>query len=284
MKHMTYSALALAALLAACATKEEGAPTDAAVAAPHVVTLSLANGAFQAPDTLDAGWNTFRFANHGDEIHYAHAVRLDSGRTVSDLVGAYAVAVRTAGPRPTWITRSGGPGGTAPGDTSTVTHLIEPGRYAWICPVDDRDGNPHFSRGEARPFVVRATASDAEQPAAPEASAVIRLVNYAFALDAPLTTGHHMIRVANEGPDGHDLVLLRLESGKTADDVLAWLQEGEGPPPFRPAGGVAVLAAGMEAFFEADLTAGDYALVCMATAQDGRTHIEHGMIQQVSVR
>jgi hypothetical protein len=50
------------------------------------------------------------------------------------------------------------------------------------------------------------------------------------------------------------------------------------------AGSVAVIASGMEAFFEADLTTGEYILICFAIADDGRTHIEHGMIQQVSVR
>lgn len=277
------TALALPALLAACSTEDEIIPADATIATPNVVMLSLANGTFQAPDTLDAGWVTFRFANLGDESHYAHAVRLDSGQTVPAFVGAYAEAIRTAGPRPTGITRSGGPGGTLPGDTSSVTQALGPGRYVWICPIDDRDGTPHFSKGEAQPFVVRPAASDAGEPPVPEATQTIRLVDYAFVVDDPLPAGHHTIRVENEGPDPHDMALVKLESGKTVDDVLSWLQEGEGPPPFSPAGGVAVLAPGMEAFFDTDLSPGDYVLVCFATAQDGRTHIEHGMIQQFTV-
>lgn len=282
MNYRTQTTLLLAALLAACSTGDEATP-DAVPSAPRVVTLSLANGNFEAPDTLDAGWTTFHFANLGNEIHYAHAVRLDSGRTVPEFLAAYTQAVRTRGPRPTWITRSGGPGGTAPGDTSSVTHIIEPGRYVWICPVDDSTGTPHFASGEARPFVVRAAAASAPALPAPEASQVIRLVNFGFTVDAPLTAGHHTIRVLNEGPDPHDLVMVKLETGRTVDDLRSWLQGPDGPPPFTPAGGVAVLAPGMEAFFETDLTPGDYALVCMATAQDGRTHIEHGMIQQVRV-
>jgi hypothetical protein len=39
----------------------------------------------------------------------------------------------------------------------------------------------------------------------------------------------------------------------------------------------------MESFFEAEFTPGEYVLVCMATAPDGRSHMEHGMIQQVRV-
>jgi hypothetical protein len=39
----------------------------------------------------------------------------------------------------------------------------------------------------------------------------------------------------------------------------------------------------MEAFFDADITSGEYVLACMATAPDGRSHIEHGMIQPFRV-
>jgi hypothetical protein len=65
-------------------------------------------------------------------------------------------------------------------------------------------------------------------------------------------------------------------------------QAGEPPPPLESlmtgAGGIAAIAPGMEAFFETGITPGEYVLVCMATAPDGRSHIEHGMIRQISVR
>jgi hypothetical protein len=48
-------------------------------------------------------------------------------------------------------------------------------------------------------------------------------------------------------------------------------------------GGIAVIAPGMHVFLEADLAPGEYVLACMATAPDGRSHIEHGMIQQVRI-
>jgi hypothetical protein len=50
------------------------------------------------------------------------------------------------------------------------------------------------------------------------------------------------------------------------------------------AGGIAAIAPRMESFFEADFAPGEYVLLCMATAPDGRSHIEHGMVRQVSVR
>ena len=79
--------------------------------------------------------------------------------------------------------------------------------------------------------LVRAAAASARTLPAPEASQVIRLVNFGFTVDAPLKAGHHTIRVLNEGPDPHDLVMVKLEPGKTLDDLRSWLQGPDGPPP-----------------------------------------------------
>ena len=65
-------------------------------------------------------------------------------------------------------------------------------------------------------------------------------------------------------------------------------QTAEPPPPFESmatgAGGIAAIAPGMQTFFDANITPGEYLLLCMATAPDGRSHIEHGMMRQLSVR
>jgi hypothetical protein len=100
--------------------------------------------------------------------------------------------------------------------------------------------------------------------------------------------------VVNDGVQPHDLVLMRLAPGTTVEDVRTGLnperpRRGEQarepvPPPESlgtGAGGVASMRSGMEAFFETQLATGEYVLVCMTTALDGRSHIEHGMIRQV---
>lgn len=59
------------------------------------------------------------------------------------------------------------------------------------------------------------------------------------------------------------------------------------PGPPRPSGSLlrlAAIAPGMEAYFEATLAPGEYVPACMVTAPDGRSHIEHGVIQRVTVR
>ena len=299
MKHPALGGLwiALVALLPACTAGNEAPRQDPAAAAPNVVSLTATEYAIQAPDTIPAGWTTFRLTNLGGEIHYGHIVRLEPGRTVPELVEAYAEAIRTSGPRPKWVTRFGGPGGTAPGDSSAVTQYLEPGSYVWICPVEDANGAPHFGKGESRPFVVRAAdPAEAGPAASPVADVTVRLLDFSFALDAPLRAGRHTVRVENAGVEPHDLVLMKLAPGKTAEDVRTWLnperarrpgQAEEPPPSFESlgtgAGGIAAIAPGMASYFEADFTPGEYVLICMATAPDGRSHIEHGMIRQVSI-
>lgn len=299
MKHLTLGGLwiAFVAVLPACTTEDETPRQNLATTAPNVVSVTATEYAFQAPDTVPTGWITFRLLNQGKEVHYGHIVQLEPGRTVREMVDAYAEAIRTSGPRPKWVRRFGGPGGTAPGDSSSVTQYVEPGSYVWICPVEDSGGHPHFAKGEFKPFVVHAAGPVvANRAAAPDADIVVRLLDYSFAMDPPLRTGRHVIRVENAGVEPHDLVLMKLAPGKTVEDVRTWMNPerprradaaADPPPPLESlgtlAGGIASIAPGMESFFEATFSPGEYVLVCMTTAPDGRSHIEHGMIRQISV-
>jgi hypothetical protein len=290
--------IAFVAVLPGCRTEGDTPRQNLAAAAPNLVSLTATEYAFQAPDSIPAGLTTFRLDNHGKEIHYGHIVGLEPGKTVQNLVDAYAEAIRTSGPRPKWVTRFGGPGGAAPGDSSRVTQHLEPGSYVWICPVEDSAGTPHFAKGEFKPFVVHAADRVvADRQAAPEASMVVRLTDYSFEFDTPPRAGRHTVRVENAGVEPHDLVLMKLAPGKTVQDLGAWLnperarrpgQAGEPAPSPENlgmgAGGIAAIGPGMESFFETTLSPGEYALFCMATAPDGRSHIEHGMVRQISVQ
>jgi hypothetical protein len=256
-------------------------------ARPTVITLPTIDYAFQTPDTLGPGWTTFLLVNNGGQPHMAQLVRLERGMTLEDFLKAYDEAFRTAGPRPEWARRLGGPGVAAPQDTTNATLYLEPGNYAWICLFNLPDGIPHVvGHGMAAPFVVKSATVPPETAAPPEATMVMRLVDYAFNLSAPLTPGRQMIRVENVGSESHEVGVVKLPAGKTVKDFLAWV-ENPGETPVESAGsvagGVTSLAPGANAYFEIDLTPGEYILLCFVTAPGGRSHIEHGMIQQVSV-
>lgn len=72
--------IAIVALVAACTVGNEALRTDAA-AAPRVVTLTAADYAFEAQDTIEAGFITFQLVNNGDQFHMAQLIKLEGEST-----------------------------------------------------------------------------------------------------------------------------------------------------------------------------------------------------------
>jgi len=253
-------------------------------AGSNVVTITVTDSAYDAPDTIPAGFTTVRLVNKGTEHHMAHLVRLDAGRTLGEFVKAYTEAVRTVGPRPVWAMRHGGPQAAPQRESSTMQYL-EPGTYAMICLIPHGGGPYHFMTGMARALVVQAGNVAAPAYTAPTPTVVIRLVDYSFVLDRSLTAGSHVVRIESKGAQPHEIGLLKLAPGKTAKDFQAWARNPQGPPPVtaESQGGVAALAPNLDAYFKVDLTPGEYVLFCLVTAPDGRPHTDHGMIQQIHI-
>src|SRR6185295_10279725 len=120
---------------------------------------------------------------------------------------------------------------------------------------------------------------------APTADVTVQLKDYTFELSKPLASGHQTIRVDNTGPQFHELVLARLEPGKTVDDFGAWAHGGmKTPPPVQFLGGVSPMDANESNSFSVDLVPGEYLLLCfLPDAKDGKEHLTHGMMKQVTV-
>lgn len=257
---------------------------QSAPARNSIVTITVTDSAYSAPDTIPAGFTTVRLVNKGSHYHMAHLVRLDSGRTVEEYLKAYSEAVRTVGPRPAWAKRYGGPG-AAPGGASSTMQQLEPGTYAILCLIQHHDGPYHFMTGMAGSLVVRASDGAATSRAEPKTTIVVRLVDYAFEMSRPLTAGRHVIRAENIGSEPHEIGIAKLAPGKTAKDFAVWAMKPHGPPPVvvSAASGVAALARNLDAYFTVDLTPGEYVIFCFVTAPDGRPHTDHGMIRQVRV-
>lgn len=251
---------------------------------PAVVTVTATDYEFDAPDTLQEGWTTFRLVNNGDAFHAALLVKLEEGRTLNGFRQAYAEALKTGGP---WnaLGLLGGIVGPPPQGTTNATLHLDAGLYAWYCPLGFEDGVPHVvGHAMMRPFVVQQRVGSVPPAAAPEPTVTITMVDYAFHLSAPVTAGQHMIRVENRGPEPHEVILMQLAPGKTLEDVQTWLRDRRSSPPFSNSlGGVVLEEAGAEAYFEGELTPADYVLFCVISAPDGRRHWEHGMILQMRV-
>ncbi len=280
-------ALALVWALAGCtsdrpSTDSAGASTGAAEAtkaAPATVAVTAKDFAFDAPAQTPAGAVTMRLQNHGKEVHQAQLVRFEDGKTVHDL----AAAMKNPGPPPSWMKFVGGPNAAAPGHEVSATAVLEPGQYAYLCFIPSPDGIMHAAKGMIRPFEVTAAPSGAAK-ALPETDVTIKLVDFDFQSSKPLTAGKQRILVENAGPQAHEIVMVKLAPGKSIEDFAIWAESMKGPPPAEPIGGVGVLEKGMRATFTADLTAGDYGLICFVPdAKDGKMHLVHGMMKNIKV-
>ena len=278
------AALALAVVLTGCKSDrpsaEPAASADTDKAAPRVVTVTAADFSFEAPAQIPAGATTFRLVNNGTELHQAQLVRLEDGKTLKDL----GQAMKSHGPPPSWVKFVGGPNGIAPGQEANATAVLAPGQYAYLCFIPSADGQIHVSKGMVRPFEVTA-GSLASATDFPAADVTIKLVDYGFESSEPLTAGRRTIMVENAGPQAHELVLLRLAPGKTAEDFGKWAETGmKGPPPAEPLGGVVALDQGGRGTFEVNLTPGDYGLICFVPdKKDGKPHLAHGMMKNLKV-
>ena len=123
------AASALGLAVPALAQAPASAPGPAAVRAsvkPNIVSVIAHEYAFTMADSLPAGLTTFRLDDQGKELHHITLVRLDSGKTISDLMAA----MKTEGaPPPAWMQFVGGPNTPEPGSIANATLNLTPGYY-----------------------------------------------------------------------------------------------------------------------------------------------------------
>jgi uncharacterized cupredoxin-like copper-binding protein len=107
-----------------------------------------------------------------------------------------------------------------------------------------------------------------------------------FAFDAPtkIPAGATRFELANHGKELHQAQLIRLEDGKTLDD-LAKAMKTPGPPPswVKWVGGPNGIAPGQRANATAVLTPGQYAYICLIPGMDGMMHAAKGMVRPFEV-
>jgi len=260
------------AAVASCKQEEKAAP--AAPVAPHALVVKSKDFAFMAPDTVPAGVTTITLGNDGPGIHHLQLVKLDSGKTVADLMGA----MKNPGPFPRWAQFASGPNAAMPGAATSATVDLTPGNYVMICLVDVPDRIPHFAKGMVRPLTV--VASSGAAAAWPQSEFTITTTEYTFAIPDTIKAGMHDFTVKLAGAQPHEVVVFKFLPGKTMKDLQKWAADYKGPPPVTALGGVTTAMPGMQAQFVANLQPGNYVLVCFVPdIKDGKPHMEHGMVK-----
>jgi hypothetical protein len=200
----------------------------------HGVMVNGLDYSFESPDTLETGYQTLTFTNIGKELHHLQLARLNDGVTLAHFQAALQESEFAAMPLVEFV---GGVGLIVPGQTATATvYLEKPGTYLELCFITNSEGVPHLALGMMKPIEVVAATATTE---APKADLVVDMVDFAFTIPTEIPVGEQVWEIVNHGQQIHELVLGKINEGKTMDDVMTYLQSGgEGPDsPFTPLGG-----------------------------------------------
>ena len=101
-----------------------------------------------------------------------------------------------------------------------------------------------------------------------------------------VAAGLTAIKLHNSGPAPHQLQLLRLDDGVTADQAIAATRSPDPAALLRlatPAGGANAITSGGEQDVTVDLQPGTYLEVCFVPDPDGVPHLAKGMVSTLTV-
>ena len=123
-----------------------------------------------------------------------------------------------------------------------------------------------------------------------EAAEVVEAVagdhTFALADDGPVSSGVVPIRLTNSGAEPHQVIVARLDDGKTVDDYLALIEAGDtlgADAMVTFAGGVNAVEPGATTEGWAELSPGTHVLVCFVPSPGGESHLHQGMISTIEV-
>ncbi len=271
-----------AALLAAAATlalaaggARLAAPVHAAPADTAPIAVTVTDDAITIPDTIAPGMETLAFSNLGTMQHSVQLFRIDDGVTLDQVMAAAAAMTDDPATQLAFynlVAPYAGADTLDPGTSQTVSEDLMDGTYVAA------DTN-----GMNGPHAVFTVTGDETGAAEPQADFSVTEQEFSFTAPTTVQAGENIVEVTNAGQQIHMMSLVRLDPGKTIQDVIALLSSGGaqgGPPPWaHPVPGVPDLAPGLSAYTVLNLDPGTYVMLCFdidpATMQP---HVAEGMI------
>lgn len=276
--------LALAGILSACgeSTATNSSNTPTATQSIPKVTITTKDFTFDMPEIISTGYVTVTVVNTGTEDHQAQFVRINDGVTLDQFKEALKKGPEAALPL---VTTAGGISAVKPGQSQEITLNLAEGQYAALCFLAGKDNIPHTEKGMIDYFKVTGP-SNVGQVSAPQADIDVVLKDFTFGLPGTIKSGSHTYKVTNEGPQPHEMAIMKLAPGKTIEDVKVALQsQSAGPPPGDFVCGAGALAPGSSAWLKMSLEPGNYVAVCFVPdPATGKAHAELGMITAFSVQ
>jgi uncharacterized cupredoxin-like copper-binding protein len=113
-------------------------------------TVTLKDFSYELPQAIQAGEQTWKIVNEGQQLHEILLWKMAEGKTVQDVI-AFQQAPHGTPP----YVPAGGFQGIAPGASGWLHLKLAPGAYIAICPIpDSASGTPHHELGMILPFTV----------------------------------------------------------------------------------------------------------------------------------
>lgn len=254
----------------------------------EIVTESME---FQMPDTIPAGWLTWRYHNKSTQTHfiliddYPDGITLDSiNERVVSVFGSGMSLINEGNSEdgfaefaklPPWFAEVKWPGGVgliSPGKAAESMLNLKPGNYFVECYVKMNTGMFHTNMGMIKEFIVSDKLSELPEP---ESDIDIRIsAESGISFEAPAGPGnyifsvHYLDQTVHENFVGHDLNLAKIESDTDLAVLEAWMDWRDPRGLIEPApkgvsflGGINDMPAGGRAYFRAKLDSGKYVLI-----------------------
>ena len=246
---------------------------------------------FQMVDTISSGWNTFRYHNKSQEVHFflfeklPEGVRIDNYKnelvppfvqaTTYMLEGKMEEGMKEFEKIPEWfygVKESGGVGLISPGKVGQSTIYLEPGVYAMECYIRMPNGMAHAFFGMLKEVIVTNDKSKNKEPDADFSISISSTEG--ITLKDSFTKGQHTFKVQFEDQIkyetmlGHDVNLVKLDSFDLIETLSTWINAADlnsfrspAPKGLTFLGGVNDSQPGISGYFSAELDSGNYVLI-----------------------
>jgi plastocyanin len=289
------AAAALCLVPAACGSDDDdssssgGSSESSETASVTFETTEPAKGkvAIDGPDTVEAGVVEITLTNGAKGRHDAQILRVEGNRSADEVI-SNSVDSEEGAPIPDWITDGGGLGAVAPGESATVTEVLQPGTY-YLLDTESAQGSEQVNARKGGVAKFEVTGEEVADAELPETDATITAEDFSFET-AGIVPGDNRLTFENTGKQLHHVIALPIAKGSTIADVKKFVsseEESGGPPPvdFESAKSSAVIDGGQAQVIEMPFKKGKYALVCFITNRDGGPpHVAMGMIDELDVK
>ncbi len=259
-------------LLSGCQSDKASIPT---------ITIKAGDHFFEAPAQIEAGLVSFKMDNTGQEAHHMQLIRLNDDVTVEQF---QTTLQQDPEALMALVSLPGGVGVIEPGQQGEVVLDLTEGQYYLLCFIPSPDGVPHMAKGMIQPLTVVAR-DGSDKAAAPKSAAAVMMSDFHFEMPAQLKAGEQTWKIVNQGPQPHEIALIKLAEGKTMEDVMAFMQAPTGAPPYAYMGGMQAMGTDQTAWVRLNLTRGEYVALCfIPDPATGKSHLELGMIHSFTVQ